>query len=116
MKLSQDELRDVIRSQTARSVTAPPECLSEEVLMRAAARELDAVEREQVASHLAGCADCVRNYRIAHSVKLWSDQIEGATVEQYSGSMPAQKVAEGWSLSNMPPKTPSGRRFRRSAY
>jgi len=116
MKLSQDELRDVIRSQTARNVTAPPECLSEEVLMRAAARELDAVEREQVASHLAGCTDCVRNYRIAHSVKLWAEQIGLATGADESDSMLGQTMATGLSLSNISPKTRASRRYRRSAY
>src|SRR5262249_19946349 len=66
--------KQLLRSPAARPGARSQECFSEDLLLRAAAKQLDRPEREQVASHLAVCSDCVRDYRIAHSVRNWAEQ------------------------------------------
>jgi hypothetical protein len=73
MQLNDEELKSLWQSATVRTADGA-ECLSSETLMRAGAGELNAREAERVASHLAGCADCADEYRIALSVREWADE------------------------------------------
>jgi hypothetical protein len=70
MKLNEEQLKELYQQSAGRA--APnPDCLQEELLQRAAARELSDHERLRVVAHLRGCADCSRNYRIAHATRQW---------------------------------------------
>ena len=67
MKLTEQEAAALYRRMTARADGAG--CLGEQLLLRAAANDLSAAEREQVSSHIARCSDCARDYQIARSMR-----------------------------------------------
>ena len=68
MKLSDDEIRELFQRKTAREESRAADCLSEDVLIRAARGYLDSAERERVAAHIARCSDCAREFRIARGL------------------------------------------------
>jgi len=75
MKLNSEELRSLYQRETTRSNRrSDSECLTEEVLARAVAGELDETERERMADHLATCSDCVKEFSAAKSIKSWADE------------------------------------------
>jgi len=75
MKLNSEELRSLYQRETARSNRrSDSECLTEEVLARAVAGELDGAERERIADHLASCSDCAKEFSAAKSIKAWADE------------------------------------------
>jgi anti-sigma factor RsiW len=74
MKLNSEELRSLYQRETARSNRrSDSECLTEDVLARAVAGELDQSERERIADHLASCSDCAKEHSVAKSIKAWAD-------------------------------------------
>jgi len=79
MKLNSEELRSVYQRETARSNRrSTSDCLTEDILARAVAGELDQSERERVGDHLASCSDCAKEFRATKSVKSWADENAGA--------------------------------------
>lgn len=75
MKLNSEELRSLYQQETARSNRrSDSDCLTEEVLARAVAGELNQSERERIADHLATCSDCAKEYSAAKSIKAWADE------------------------------------------
>src|SRR6185369_7496265 len=75
MKLNSDELRSLYQRETARSNRrSDSDCLTEDVLARAVAGELNQSERERIADHLASCSDCAKEYSAAKSIKSWADE------------------------------------------
>ena len=75
MKLNSEELRSLYQQETARSNRrSDSDCLTEDVLARAVAGELDQSERERIADHLATCSDCAKEYSAAKSIKAWADE------------------------------------------
>jgi putative zinc finger protein len=75
MKLNSEEMRSLYQRETARSNRrSDSNCLTEEVLARAVAGELDQSERERIADHLASCSDCAKEYSAAKSIKAWADE------------------------------------------
>ena len=75
MKLNSEELRSLYQRETARSNRrSDSECLTEAVLARAVAGELDQAERERIADHLATCSDCAKEFNAAKSIKAWADE------------------------------------------
>jgi hypothetical protein len=74
MKLNEEKLKELYaQRQVERG--RPDECVSQELLRRAAARELTEVERARVVAHLRACSQCARDYRIAHSTRQWAAQV-----------------------------------------
>src|SRR6185295_4668787 len=79
MKLNSDELRGLYQRETARSNRrSASDCLTEDVLARAVAGELNESERERVADHFATCSDCAKEFRALKSIKAWADEDSGA--------------------------------------
>jgi hypothetical protein len=79
MKLNSEELRSLYQRETARSNRrSDSDCLTEDVLARAVAGELNQSERERIADHLATCSDCAKEYSAAKSIKAWADENAGA--------------------------------------
>ena len=79
MKLNSEELRSVYQRETARSNRrSTSDCLTEDILARAVAGELDQSEREHVGDHLASCSDCAKEFRATKPVKSWADDNAGA--------------------------------------
>lgn len=75
MKLNSEELRSLYQRETARSNRRSDSgCLTEEVLARAVAGELDHSERERIADHLGTCSDCAKEFSAAKSIKAWADE------------------------------------------
>jgi len=75
MKLNSEELRSLYQRETARSNRrSDSDCLTEEVLARAVAGELDHSERERIADHLGTCSDCAKEFSAAKSIKVWADE------------------------------------------
>jgi len=74
MKLNSEELRSLYQRETARSNRrSTSDCLTEDVLARAVAGELDQSARERVGDHLASCSDCAREFHATKSMKSWAD-------------------------------------------
>jgi len=75
MKLNSEELRRLYQRETARSTRrSASDCLTEDLLARAVAGEMNESERERMADHLATCSDCAKEYRAIKSVKSWADE------------------------------------------
>lgn len=68
MKLTEHQTAELYREMTARRERGP-DCLDDDLLVRAGANDLGARERETVAAHIARCSDCAREYRIARSMR-----------------------------------------------
>ncbi|HSE98305.1 MAG TPA: hypothetical protein VLD57_08590 [Blastocatellia bacterium] len=75
MRITEEELKDFHQRKTSRSVRARSDCLTEEVMLRAAKKKLSGPERKLVVAHLRDCSDCSREYRVAHSARQWSAQV-----------------------------------------
>jgi hypothetical protein len=90
MTMSEADLQTLYRQATAAS--SRRDCPSAETLARAAAGELMQVEREQIADHLGGCADCADEFRLASAVKPWAD----------SASRPARVTRSRWVAAALP--------------
>ncbi len=73
MKLTSEELRGLYQRSTARAQRGGSECPTKELMVRAAAGELDASERGQVADHLMTCSDCASEYRSLLALRSWAD-------------------------------------------
>lgn len=79
MKLNSDELRSLYQRETLRSNRrSASDCLTEDLLARAVAGEVDQSERERIADHLATCSDCAKEYSAIKSIKSWADENAGA--------------------------------------
>jgi len=74
MKLNDEELKSLWQQDTRQATGSRQDCLSFELLVRAGEGKLHQAEREPVAGHLAVCADCAEEYRIALSVNEWAAQ------------------------------------------
>lgn len=72
MKLTEEELKQLNRQRIVRASREQSECPGDDLLFRAAAKELNQQERQRVINHLRTCPNCVREYRIAHSTKRWA--------------------------------------------
>lgn len=88
MKLSEDELKNLWRQDTMRAADDLTGCLSADLMMRAGEGKLGASERARVAEHLAHCAYCAEEYRIALSVNEWAAQ----SADHYASLFPARIV------------------------
>ena len=75
MKLNSEALRELYQRETSRSARSADDCLTEDILIRAATGELTASERERAADHFAACSDCAKEYRAISSLKPWSDEM-----------------------------------------
>ena len=75
MRLDSEGLRELYQRETARSNRrSSGNCLTEDMLARAAAGELKQSERESVADHLANCSDCAKEYLAIKSLRSWADE------------------------------------------
>src|SRR5262245_39582160 len=74
MRLNSEDLRDLYQRETSRSARgSTSDCLSEDMLARAAAGTLNQSERERTADHLVTCSDCARELRAVKSFKSWAN-------------------------------------------
>lgn len=86
MKLDSEGLRELYQRETARSARhSAGDCLTEDMLARAAAGELNQSERERTADHLTTCSDCAKEYQALKTVKTWADE---ASTDVDSGTIP----------------------------
>jgi hypothetical protein len=76
MKLTEENLKQILQRQTARSTARHAECLTEDQFARVAGGEMDQEERSAVARHLIVCADCTEEYRILRSLKSWANETD----------------------------------------
>ncbi len=78
MRLNSEDLRELYERGTSRAARgSAAECLTEEVLTRAAAGDLNQTEREQAADHFASCSDCAREFQALRSLKPWAEKVSG---------------------------------------
>ena len=89
MRLSNEELTGLYQQDTARTKRERTECLTSELLVRAAAGELDPSEREMMADHMISCADCAAEYRGLLPLRAWAD----AAATSVSEARPEPKLA-----------------------
>lgn len=73
MKLTEQEMIDLWQ-QNATSATRQGDCLTDDLLLRAGLNDLAETERQQIADHLAGCADCTEAYKIARAANVWAQE------------------------------------------
>jgi hypothetical protein len=69
MTLRENEAAQLFRELTARATRGQPDCLGEELLVRASSGTLSGADRERIATHIARCSDCAREYQIARSLR-----------------------------------------------
>lgn len=107
MRLTEEQFRALQTERTSPAGDDRSACPSRDVLMRAAASELTSDERGQVRSHVAGCSTCAREYRIAHALKLWTQQIDpstGSSSTEPDRVKPAREWREFWDRVLWSPK------------
>jgi len=76
MRLNSEDLRELYQRETSRSARATTaNCLSGEVLARAAAGELNQSERQRAADHFATCSDCAKEYQALRTLKPWVEEV-----------------------------------------
>ncbi|MGH9768832.1 MAG: hypothetical protein ACREAB_15480 [Blastocatellia bacterium] len=102
MKLTEAQLKEIWRGQTARATTRQAECLTEEQFVRAVSGEMTSQERARMASHLIACSDCVAEYRILRSLRPLTEQAEAILAAsaapgapKISPNLPADERAAG---------------------
>lgn len=100
MKLSDDDLKSLWQQDTL-AMERRTDCLSSDLLVRAGENKLSAEERTRVASHLAACAACAEEYRIALSVKEWA--VESA--DWHAAAFPTRPV------TSVPPSVVTNERW-----
>jgi hypothetical protein len=89
MRLTDEEMRRHYQHQTARFTAGRAECLSEDVMTRAAAGELSQSERELIADHFIVCSDCVEEYRLLRELKPWAERVTRSASESELAVQPA---------------------------
>jgi len=85
MKLNSAELKSLYQEGTARSTRGDADCLTPEVVMRAAMGQLSEEERGGIVDHLAGCSDCAREFQFVSALKPWAEEL-AASLEPGSHS------------------------------
>jgi hypothetical protein len=75
MRLTEERLKELLRSQTARSTSRQGECLGEDQFVRAAAGEMSSEERRGIARHLITCTDCTEEYQLLRSLKPLTEEV-----------------------------------------
>jgi hypothetical protein len=76
MRLTSEELQQLYQAETARLARGhKSDCLTAEMLTRAAAGEPSRVEREWIADHLATCSSCSAEYREVRAVRTWAERV-----------------------------------------
>jgi hypothetical protein len=88
MKLTETQLKEIWQGQRARATSRGAECLSEDQFARAATGEMGQQERAQMASHLAGCSDCVEEYRALRSLRPLAEQAEAILAARVAPEAP----------------------------
>jgi len=78
------------------AASQPSTCPSADTLARAAAGELSASERREVADHLSTCATCSEEYRVAASLAEWA-QRTSSEIDPAGNPLRAVPVAR-WPL------------------
>ena len=74
MTLSKEDIRAALdEGAKAAASGTRDECPASDVLADAAAGRLDASGRLSVAAHIAVCADCAEEYRLAEALRPWVD-------------------------------------------
>jgi hypothetical protein len=74
VKLTKEDLAALRQEHTARALRGELDCLSSDLLARAAVGELSEAQHQQVASHLASCSDCAEEYRLLAPLEDWARQ------------------------------------------
>ena len=74
MKLTEKDLKNLWQDSVTRNAAERDGCLPDELLLRAGMNHLTGTERQQIADHLAGCADCTHAYQIAREANAWANQ------------------------------------------
>lgn len=96
MKLTNEEMRRFYQRQSSRTIAGHAECLSEDVITRAAIGEPDQTDRQMIADHLAVCSDCAQEYRLLRSLKPLIEQAAVLSPESESALEPVvEKQGEG---------------------
>ncbi|MGH9855137.1 MAG: hypothetical protein ACREBD_35340, partial [Blastocatellia bacterium] len=88
MKLTNEEMRRFYQRQSSRTIAGHAECLSEDVITRAAIGEPDQTDRQMIADHLAVCSDCAQEYRLLRSLKPLIEQAAVLAPESESALEP----------------------------
>ncbi|MEW6733434.1 MAG: hypothetical protein AB1489_19055 [Acidobacteriota bacterium] len=94
MRLTEEEMKQLYQQQTTRRAEQRQQCLSAEQLYRAASNQLSEAEREQVAEHMLECLECTQEYRLARTLKPWSETLVEASEEPSASivAMPARRA------------------------
>jgi len=87
MKLNKQELSSLYQEQRPAAVGREG-CVSTEVLALGASGELSLPARARIADHLAVCSECAAEYRVACSLRTWS--------EDAAHELPPKERREGW--------------------
>lgn len=110
MKLTSEEMRRLYRRQSSRAVAGGADCLSEDIMTRAAIGELNQSERQMIADHLTVCSDCAQEYRLLRRLK---PMIEQAAVLPYESESVIEPVVKEQDEEErvVPPQPGFPRRF-----
>jgi hypothetical protein len=111
MKLTEDQLKDLIRRDTSRSVRGDAGCPDRETLRRVVAGEVDRRERRRILGHLRSCSDCALEYRVSRSFRPWMAEVESLT-----GSDPPESASRRIGSLRAVPARGSGRRPIRTLF
>ena len=83
MKMTEKEAAALYREATGRHERGP-ECLDDDLLLRASANDLGAGDRPRIAAHIAQCSDCAREYRVARAMRPFRDDARATLARRTS--------------------------------
>lgn len=97
MRVTDEELKQLYQERITGRLPAD-ECLGEDLVIRAAAKDLGRAERARVVDHLRACSDCARSYRIAHAAKEWTESTASLVLQEGATAGPARPLSTsgGW--------------------
>lgn len=96
LRLTEDELADLYREQTARSAGEREDCLEASVLAQLARGESDDSQRDEATDHLLSCRDCAEEtrllMRLEREAEARQDELPGIVPPATGRSTPSSRV------------------------
>ena len=109
MRLNSEGLRELYQRETSRSTRASSTgCPTGDLLVRAAAGELDQSERERTADHLATCSDCAKEYHALRSLKPWTEEAYAKAGARSDAKAAGASLRLWRSAGRLPPRRTGG--------
>ncbi len=91
MRLKSEEMRRLYQRQSSRAFAGHVDCLTDNIMARAANGEMNRSSRVMISEHLMACSDCAHEYRLLLRLKPMIGQATVSPAESVSVIGPVEK-------------------------